>query len=349
MVGQKKDRNYGASIAAMVLQDDDDVSALPERRSELVQRGTALKAMSSEVVYNQLLWVDPRSCRPSPVNARDYEALTFEDCAELIDTLKSEGRQRTAAIVRPTGDPDTPYEIVAGLRRHWSIAWLRSNHYPDFQYLIDVQKLDDEAAFRLSDLENRARTDISDLERSKSYKTALHSYYDGNVPQMAERIGISERNLRRYLQMADAPGVLIDALGGHRSARVSHTRELLPIIAKSSDHEQALLAEAKIIADEQKERQGRGEGGYPPSVVVERLRKAAERKPKKGPPATHAALHIQSRAGKPMLEYVAGTSRTAAVIKLLPRADASPDEWRAEVLKLVDRFLDARGEGRGDT
>jgi ParB family chromosome partitioning protein len=299
--------------------------------------------MSSEVVYTQLLWIDPASCRPSPVNARDYDALTYDDCAELIETLKSEGRQRTAAIVRPTGDPAIPYEIVAGLRRHWSIAWLRSNHYPDFQYLIDVQKLDDEAAFRLSDLENRARTDISDLERSKSYQAALRNYYDGNVLQMAERIGISERNLRRYLQMANAPRVLIEALGGHRSARVSHTRELLPIIAKSSDHEKALLAEAKIIAAEQAERSGRGEGAYPASVVVERLRKAAEQRRKKAPPATHAPVFIQGANGKPILEYVAGTSRTAAVIKLLPRADASRDELRAEVLRLVDRFLDARG------
>jgi ParB family chromosome partitioning protein len=347
MSGQKKDRNYGASIAALVLQDG-DLTPLPERRTELVQRGNALKAMSSEVVYNQLLWVDPQACRPSPVNARDYDALTYDDCAELIETLKSEGRQRTAAIVRPTGDPGTPYEIVAGLRRHWSIAWLRSNHYPDFQYLVDVQKLDDEAAFRLSDLENRARTDISDLERSKSYQAALQNYYDGNVSQMAERIGISERNLRRYLQMADAPRILIEALGGHRSARVSHARELLPILAKSSAHEAALLAEAKIIAAEQKQRQEGGEGAHPASVVVERLRKAAEQRPKRIPPPTHAPILIHAKSGKPMLEYVAGTSRTAAVIKLLPRADASRDEMHAEVLSLVDRFLDARGQGRGN-
>src|SRR3546814_8286453 len=104
---------------------------------------------------------------PSPVNARDYMALTYDYCAELIETIKSEGRQRTPATVRPTNDSAQPYEIIAGSRRHWSITWLRANNYPDFKYLIDIQKMDDEAAFRFSDLENRARTDISDLERGK--------------------------------------------------------------------------------------------------------------------------------------------------------------------------------------
>lgn len=342
MSSSKKDRNYGANIAALVMRDDDEV-ALPEKRKELVQRGTALKSMSSEVVYNQLLKVDPGICRPSPVNARDYDALTFEDCAELIETLKSEGKQRTAAIVRPTGDADVPYEIVAGLRRHWSVSWLREHHYPEFEYLIDVQKLDDEAAFRLSDLENRARTDITDLERSKSYRSALDTYYDGNVPEMAKRIGISERNLRRYLQMADAPRVLIDALGGHRSARVSHTRELVPLLAKGDDHRTALLNEASIIADEQAARRERGEGAFPPSAIVDRLRKASERRPRRVPPATHAVIKVNGDSGSPIIEFVPGTSRTAAVIRILPKTDARSDKVKEEVLKLVDLIFEQRG------
>lgn len=340
MTNTKKDRNYGANIAALVLQGAED-AAIPERRTELAQRGTALKAMGSDVVYNQLLWVDPATCRPSPVNARDYDALTYDDCSELIETLKSEGRQRTAAVVRPTGDQAVPYEIVAGLRRHWSIVWLRNNHYPDFQYLVDVQKLDDEAAFRLSDLENRARADITDLERSRSYKTALATYYGGDVEKMAERIGISSRNLRRYLQMADAPKVLIDALGGHRLARVSHTRELCPLLAKGHAFEEALLSEAELVRAEQGRRKAEGQGALPPSVVVERLKKAAERKPKRTPPATHAHSQIMAGNGKPMLEYIAGTSRTAATIRLLPKSGATRDEVRAEVLKLIDGFFEA--------
>src|SRR3546814_8500634 len=78
-----------------------------------------------------------------------------------------------------------------------SITWLRANNYPDFKYLIDIQKMDDEAAFRFSDLENRARTDISDLERGRGYLEALSQFYDNDRNRMAERIGISDRKSTR--------------------------------------------------------------------------------------------------------------------------------------------------------
>src|SRR3546814_16374925 len=100
-------------------------------------------------------------------------ALTYDDCAELIETIKSEGRQRTPATVRPTNDPAQPYEIIAGSRRHWSITWLRANTYPDFTYLIDIQKMDDETAFRFSDIENLASTEINHLARGRGYRDAL--------------------------------------------------------------------------------------------------------------------------------------------------------------------------------
>jgi ParB family chromosome partitioning protein len=41
------------------------------------------------------------------------------------------------------------------------------------QFVAQVAQLDDEAAFRLADLENRARKDLSDLERARNYAEAL--------------------------------------------------------------------------------------------------------------------------------------------------------------------------------
>src|SRR3546814_1110550 len=74
---------------------------------------------------------------PSPVNARDYMALTYDDCAELIETIKSEGRQRTPATVRPTNDPAQPYEIIAGSLRHWSIT-RSEEHTSELQSLMRI-------------------------------------------------------------------------------------------------------------------------------------------------------------------------------------------------------------------
>jgi ParB family chromosome partitioning protein len=64
-----------------------------------------------------------------------------------------------AVVRRVEGDPDHDYEVIAGTRRHWSIRWLRANSYPDMMFVAQVAQLDDEAAFRLADIENaRART-----------------------------------------------------------------------------------------------------------------------------------------------------------------------------------------------
>src|SRR3546814_21095769 len=108
-------------------------------------------------------------------------------------------------------------EIIAGSRRHWSITWLRANNYPDFKYLIDIQKMDDEAAFRFSDLENRARTDISDLERGRGYLEALSQFYDNDRNRMAERIGISLSQLNRYILLAKIDEQFVDAIRSEES------------------------------------------------------------------------------------------------------------------------------------
>lgn len=338
----KRDRNYGTNIAAKVMETVGQgvVELVPEK--PLVDRTAALSSLSDEVVYNQYRWVDPAVCKPSKVNARDYDALTYEDCAELIETLKSEGQQRTPAIVRSTGDVDCPYEIVAGLRRHWSISWLRSHNYPDFRYLVDVQKLDDEAAFRLSDLENRARTDITDLERGRSYKAALSAYYDGDRERMAERIGISGRNLVRYVWLAELDPIFIEALGGHRAARVAHAQTIRSEAAKTDHHRDAIMAEARDIAEEQRKLGGAGEKLIPAADVVKRLVRAANRKPVKGPPANHAPVRITGSNGEPIIEFIGGTSKTAATIRLLPKTKATREEMHDAVRKLVDQVFDAR-------
>lgn len=338
----KRDRNYGSSIAASVLESVGEGAPGPAPERPLVDRTAALSSLSGDVVFNQYRWVDPASCRPSRVNARDYDALTFEDCSDLIETLKSEGQQRTPAIVRPTGDAECPYEIVAGLRRHWSISWLRSHNYPDFRYLVDVQKLDDEAAFRLSDLENRARTDITDLERGKSYREALNAYYEGDRERMAERIGISSRNLLRYIWLAELEPAILDALGGHRAARVAHAQSIRSEFSKSPHHRELILAEATAIAGEQRKLAGAGEKTIPAADVVKRLIHAGSRKPAHKRHETHAPMQIAAASGDTMIEFVSGTARTAATIKLLPKANATREEMHEAVRKLVDQFYDAR-------
>lgn len=335
-----KGRGFGAAIGKEVLDAvGEDVHTDDTSRNHLQHRSTALSRLASDVVYNQSQWVDPAICIPSPVNARHYDELTYDDCADLIETIKSEGRQNMPATVRPTGNEDVPYEIVTGLRRHWSISWLRANNYPDFKYLITIQKMDDEAAFRYSDLENRARLDITDLERGQSYRQALASYYGGDYERMAERIGISSRSLRRYVQLAELDVILIEALGGLRAVRVDHAQQI-KAAAKSFTHRDNMLEEGRGIAREQAIHREEGTPPIPAAEALKRLIKAAAAK--RQAPETHKPVDIANGAGHTILQFVPGTSRTGATIKLLPGVKATRDEMRDAVLKLVDQFCDSR-------
>ena len=93
-----------------------------------------------------------------------------------------------------TDSPDYDYEVICGARRHWSVSFLKSVEHRQIKFLIEVRDLDDEAAFRLSDVENRARDDISDYERALDYRTAVEDFYNGVARRMAERMEVTEQS-----------------------------------------------------------------------------------------------------------------------------------------------------------
>src|SRR3546814_17619947 len=111
--------------------------------------------------------------------------------------------------------------------------------------------MDDEAAFRFSDLENRARTDISDLELGRGYLEALSQFYDNDRNRMAERIGISLSQLNRYILVAKLDEKFVDAIGGHRAAKVEHARDVTSAL-KRPHHTQMMPDEAARIKSEER-------------------------------------------------------------------------------------------------
>ncbi|MFC6761505.1 ParB/RepB/Spo0J family partition protein [Sulfitobacter porphyrae] len=124
--------------------------------------------------------VDPARCVMWEGHNRAYDLLTEDNCRDLIDGILSQGQQEFPAIVRRRAEGQgAEYEVICGARRHFAVCWLRANNYPKFEYLIEERDLTDEEAFRLADIENRDREDISDLERARDYAKAVEAYYGG--------------------------------------------------------------------------------------------------------------------------------------------------------------------------
>lgn len=175
-------------------------------------------------------FVDPAGCRPWPGQPRPAETLTPEGCADLIASIGTHG-QAMAAIVRPLPPGDThDWEIVCGARRHVAVAHL-SAQGADIALLVEPRDLDDAAAFRLADIENRARRDISDHARALAYADALPRHYGGVQRRMAEALGVSEAWLCRHLQLSRLPASLLAAFASPDDVKEGHARRISRLLA----------------------------------------------------------------------------------------------------------------------
>lgn len=268
-----------AGIARVGVTRVGDHGANPPERdragSRFLKRSSGLSdRLSGEVVEQTLRWIDPARCRMWARHNRRYDLLSEQRCADLIEGFKAQGRQEFPAIVRRIeGDPEHDFEVICGARRHWVVSWLRAHNFPDFKFLIEERALTDEAAFRLGDIENREREDISDYERALDYADALARYYPGGQKEMAGRLEVSESWLSRYLMLAKLPKAIIEAYASITDIREHHARDLRPLLADPV-RKRAVLDAAKEIARAQKDSPLDG------PAVLARL-KAAVRPPKK--------------------------------------------------------------------
>lgn len=294
-------------------------TAAPPRPSTLLDRSNALSELTSGTREEKVhRWVDPASCRLWERHNRRYDLLTETTCADLIDGFKSQGKQEFPAIVRPLpADAEYDFEVICGARRHWTVSWLNANNYPDFKFLIEVRDLTDEEAFRLADIENRDRSDLSDYERASDYLSALDHYYGGRQDRMAERLEVSTTWLSRYLDLARLPKEVLEAYPDITAIKERHARDLKPLLKDTTSRKKVLACAKKLAIDA-------GDSPLDGQQVISALKAAATDKP---PSKKHNAIRITTRNGAPLLE--AKTSASGDVtIKILAGSGAEQDEIR---------------------
>lgn len=300
------------------------------RPDVLKSRANNLGEMAAGKRINvQLLKVDPASCKMWANHNRRYDLLNEDRCADLIESIKSQGKQEIPAIVRKCDDPDFDYEVICGARRHFAISWLRNNNYPNFDYLIDVQSITDEEAFRISDVENRAKQDISDYERALDYLRALDSYYPSQTA-MAKRLEVSQPWLSRYLDLARLDQKIVAAFVPMTDLKVTHASALKPLL---SDRKRAskILEAAEAVGVEQNERAENGLPGVAAKDVLKRLKEAVRvgRKP----------------AQKDVQNYVGSNGKLALQVKRLPKGGLEfiwlrQNADKTEILALLSRVIE---------
>ena len=279
-------RNSQKNYLAGLLTEDEDLPPVETKQappSPLLTRATSLGRLASgEIKQVTHLRLDPGKCRIWPGNGRDYAALSVETCQDLIDAFKAEGGQKIPALVRRVkDDPNYEYEVIYGTRRHWTATYLRANNYPETAFLAEVRDIDDEAAFRLADIENRARKDITELERARNYAMALPLHYAGKQARMAERLNLSPGWLSKMLSFASVPQEILDAFGNTAALSLKQGYRLYQGIS-APEHEKRALEEARGLIAEQCALADAGKAGIPSEQVLARLLQAASGEQKTG-------------------------------------------------------------------
>lgn len=311
------------------------------RGTTLLGRESALARLASgEVRQVTQLLLDPAKVRIWTGNARHYAHLNEENCRELIDSIIAEGGQKVPAVVRRIeDDPDHDYEVIAGTRRHWSISWLRANSYSDMMFVAQVAQLDDEAAFRLADLENRARKDVSDLERARNYADALKAHYGSHLTRMAERLKLSKGWLSKMIKVAGMEDGIIDAFASPADVQLKPAYAL----AQALDDPKAapaINAEAGRLASEQRALRTAGASPIPAAEVLKRLLDAprvAQAAPREEP------FTWSTRYGRPALT-VQSVNRQGVTIRFHAGSGADM-ETLATALRDTLEHLERQGMG----
>jgi ParB family chromosome partitioning protein len=346
-------RKQSDYLAALLSDDEDADTAAPQSETEapsarlersrgttLLDRESALaRVASGEVRQVTQLLLDPARVRVWPGNARGYKYLTEETCRDLIDSIIAEGGQKVPALVRRIeGDPAHDYEVIAGTRRHWSISWLRTHSYPEMQFVAQVAQLDDEAAFRFADLENRARLDVSDLERARNYAQALKAHYGNHLSRMAQRLKLSKGWLSKMLKVANIPDNILSAFASPSEVQLKPAYALAQAL-DDKEKVNAIRREAARLTKEQRTRREADRPGVPATDVLKALLAASETED--GRPALPVVP--SERTGRP-LASLQSRNRQGMTLRLHAGAGANLEETVEAVRRLL---LELEADGKG--
>ena len=291
---------------------------------------------TAERVSARLRRVDPAEWRMWQHHNRTYELLTEDNCRDLIDSIVAQGGQEQPAIVREIkGQGAHRFEVIAGARRHFAISWLREHNYPDFQYYVEVRDLEDEGCFRLSDLENRNRKDISDHERAVDYQGALQRYY-ATQSDMAKRLNVAENWLSRYLLLANLAPEIVAAYADIHDLKLRHARDLNPLL-KSAVGRKKIIAAANLLKEQHPADRAAGATPMSGPEVFQALMKTAKAGAKKATTKGPVAEYRSSN-GRPMLAINSSTKSTLTVV-VDRRSGADPTEIAAAFGKALREHL----------
>jgi ParB family chromosome partitioning protein len=266
--------SFVRDILATLSYEPEPSDGLRAEGEELLRLDQRLAGFSPGQGRRVALSIRPTDCSVWDGNPRDVPGLSYESCHSLIDSIAQEDGNRIPVLVRrnPPG-AEYPYELLVGSRRRFAVDWLNHNGRPEVRLNALVVEMTDEEAFRLADIENREREDITELDRARSYQNAVDRFYGGVQSRMAEALSLSNSQLSRLLALAQLPDEVVNAFATKSELRVRHSEVLTPLLRRPEQRARVLRA-AVQIGEEQQQLASTGERMIAAAAVLSRLRAA---------------------------------------------------------------------------
>jgi ParB family chromosome partitioning protein len=143
--------------------------------------------------------------------------------AEALDELQMSIRSKGVIqplIVRPRGNAENQYEIVAGERR-WRAAQAAGVH----EVPVVIREFSDEDVLEIAIIENIQRADLNAIEEAAGYEQ-LMSRFGHTQEKLAQALGKSRSHIANLLRLLNLPDVVKQAvIDGKLSA--GHARALI--------------------------------------------------------------------------------------------------------------------------
>jgi ParB/RepB/Spo0J family partition protein len=142
---------------------------------------------------------------PNPDNPRKrFEGKKFD---ELVASIRQKGVLEPI-LLRPI---DGAYMLVAGERRWRAACEVAKENGGTETHAIPalVRELSDDDAFDIMTIENLQREDLTEIEEARAFRTYVKKKGDDAIPDLADRIGVKAKYIRRRIRVLVLPAKLI--------------------------------------------------------------------------------------------------------------------------------------------
>jgi ParB family transcriptional regulator, chromosome partitioning protein len=244
--------------------------------------------------------LDPQTIRPSRWANRHETAFSNAEFAGLKADIEHAGGNVQPILVRPLKDEEGQYELVFGHRRHRACLEL------GIPVLASIwqEELGDAALFAAMDRENRERADLSSYEQGMMYQRALDEQLFPTQRQLAEALGVSHTWVRKALQVAALPSLIVECFRTPLEVGFRHAEQIHAAMDKDR---RAVLKRAEKL---------RGHD-LSASIVVARLLDAR--------PSMERAERLELQANGTRLGTLARSKLGEVTITLTSQASADGD------------------------